>query len=98
MGRSNPTYRDRLNAIEDDWQDYRRALRRERQPHFDALFEAARQHADAAGNLNPHDPMHPVFVSMLLEQQRCIENLQRRVERLTADRTAPDADEDEREG
>jgi Lon protease-like protein len=72
-----------LTAIEDDWEAYRRALRRRSQPHFDALFEAARRHADAAGNLNTHNPMHPVLLSMLLEQQRRIEALETRVTLLT---------------
>jgi len=84
MGRTNPTFRDTLTALEDRWSDYRRALRRGNQPHFDQLFTHAREHADASGLLNHQDPMDPVLVSIALEQQRAIETLQSRVETLEA--------------
>ena len=38
MGRTNPTYRDVLRSLEDDWTDYRRALRQQDQHHFDPLY------------------------------------------------------------
>jgi len=91
MGRTNPTFRDTLDALEDRWGDYRRALRRSDQPQFDQLFTHARAHADAAGLLNHQDPMAPVLVSIALEQQRAIEALQSRVDALeTAVDEAPD--------
>lgn len=86
MGRTNPTYRNALSTIKASWSAYRRALRRRVQPRFDELFEYARKHADAAGNLNPHEPMHPVFFSIDLEQQRRIAALEERVADLEAER------------
>jgi len=59
MGRTNPTYRDALRAIEERWQDFRRALRRRDQPRFDQLFAYAREHADASGLLNHQNPLLP---------------------------------------
>jgi hypothetical protein len=82
LGRTNPTFRDLLRAIEERWQPYRRGLRRQDQQRFDQLFEDARAHADAAGYLNPDEPLFPIVVAMLLEQQRRIETLQERTERL----------------
>lgn len=79
MGRTNPTFRDLLRALETRWADYRRALRYDDQAHFDRLFEHAAAHADAAGYLNPGDPMEPVLVSMLLEQQKAIDRLRDRL-------------------
>jgi hypothetical protein len=84
MGRTNPTFRDTLTALEGRWSDYRRALRRGDQPYFDQLFTHAREHADASGLLNHQDPIDPVLVSIALEQQRTIETLQSRVETLEA--------------
>ncbi|QLH79670.1 hypothetical protein HZS55_21275 [Halosimplex rubrum] len=84
MGRTNPTFRDTLTALERRWDDYRRALRRRDQPHFDRLFTHAREHADASGLLNHQNPMDPVLVSIALEQQRAIERLQSRVDTLEA--------------
>ncbi|WP_232685751.1 hypothetical protein [Halobacterium zhouii] len=69
MGRTNPTYRDCLDAYEQRCQPFRRALRREREADFDRLFERARNHAHAAGHLNPTDPERAALLSMLLAQE-----------------------------
>ncbi|WP_254523165.1 hypothetical protein [Natrinema caseinilyticum] len=50
MGKTNPTYRDQLRRLEEDWQPFRRALRVQYQEEFDQLFDEARQFADAAGD------------------------------------------------
>jgi hypothetical protein len=70
MGRTNPTFRDRLQRMERRWADYRLALRRRDQSHFDRLFAQAETHADAAGHLNAGEPLHPVLVSVLLEHEK----------------------------
>ncbi len=62
--------------METNWSDYRRALRRHDQPHFDALFEHARAHADAAGYLNHRSTAIPVLVSIMLEQEKRISELE----------------------
>ncbi|UPW02233.1 hypothetical protein M0R88_09090 [Halorussus gelatinilyticus] len=80
MGRTNPTFRDLLTSLEDDWQDYRRALRRPDQDRFDRLWEDARQHADAGGYLNHQNPMVVVLFSMLLAQEKRIEDLEAELE------------------
>lgn len=85
MGRTNPTYRDALTAIEREWGDYRRALRRRDRPHFDRLFAHAREHADAAGALNHTDPVVPLLLSVTLAQERRIAALAERLERLEGD-------------
>lgn len=82
MGRTNPTYRDQLGTIEEEWNPYRRVLRRQDKSHFDQLFVYARDHADAAGNLNPADPLAPVWMAIALEQERRIAELESRVESL----------------
>lgn len=85
MGRTNPTFRDLLRRTETQWKPYRRALRRTEQEHFDQLFEHARAHADAAGYLNPDEPLFPILFSMLIEQQAAIESLRARVATLESD-------------
>jgi hypothetical protein len=84
LGRTNPTFRNILEALKSRWSDYRRALRRQDQPHFDRLFEYADAHADEAGYLNTDDPMDPVLFAMLLEQQKRIAELESRVSELEA--------------
>jgi hypothetical protein len=79
MGRTNPTFRDVLRAVEDRWQPFRRALRHEDQEHFDRLLKHANAHADAAGNLNHQSPIVPVLVSIALAQERRIDELEQRL-------------------
>jgi len=82
MGRTNPTYRDALRAIEERWQDFRRALRRRDQPRFDQLFAYAREHADASGLLNHQNPLLPALISIDLEQERRLDKHEERLEEL----------------
>ena len=92
MGRTNPTYRDALRAIEERWADFRRALRRRDQPHFDQLFEYAREHADASGLLNHQNPIVPALLSIDLNQESRLDSHEERIENLE---TAIDALRDE---
>ncbi|WP_336325185.1 hypothetical protein [Halovenus sp. HT40] len=80
MGRTNPTYRDRLEALETEFSAYRRALRASEQEHFDRLFEHGRTYAHAAGYLNHPDPEIPYLFSVLLAQERRIAELSNQVE------------------
>lgn len=82
MGRSKPTFRNYVERLEGDWQPYRRTLRRRDQPHFDRLFEAARGHADAAGQLDPADPRVAILFSMLLAHERQLREFEELRERL----------------
>jgi hypothetical protein len=66
--------------IEEEWSPFRRALRREDQSRFDHLLVCARDHADAAGHLNHSDPLAPVWMAILLEQERRIAELESRIE------------------
>jgi len=79
MGRTNPTYRDALRAIEERWAEFRRALRRRDQPRFDRLFEYAREHADASGLLNHQNPLLPALLSIDLEQEARLDDHEERL-------------------
>ena len=93
MGRTNPTYRDRLRGLEERWSDYRHTLRRQNREPFDRLWEDARAHADAGGFQNPADPMDAVLISICLEQERRIGTLEDRIESLEAMTDATNAPE-----
>jgi hypothetical protein len=82
MGRTNPTYRDALQAIEERWADFRRALRRRDQPRFDRLFEYAREHADASGLLNHQNPVLPALFSIDIEQEARLDDHEERLAEL----------------
>ena len=79
MGRTNPTYRDVVRSLEENWQQYRKALRRVDKPHFDRLFEHAREHADAAGYLNHQQPEVTLLVSVVIEQEKRMQRLHERL-------------------
>lgn len=84
MGRTNPTYRDFLRAEEESWNDFRRSLRRRNKPHFDALFEGARQFAHAASHANATEPHRAMVLSMLVAQEAKLQQLRERVAELEA--------------
>ncbi len=84
MGRTNPTYRDRLNRLEREWEAYQRALRAREQDSFDRLFEHGREYAHAAGYLNHPNPEIPLLVSALLAHERQLAALNRQLAVLNA--------------
>lgn len=82
MGRTNMTYRDRVNGIEDDWGLFRKSLRRRHKPVFDQLFEHAANHAKSAGYQNPTDTWKGIWLSICLAQQEELNELRERVAEL----------------
>jgi hypothetical protein len=80
MGRTNPTFRDTLRHMEDQWQPYRRGLRRRDQPAFDDLWGMARGYADAGGYLNHANPTVVMLFSVCLAQQRRLNDLEDRLD------------------
>lgn len=90
MGRTNPTFRDLLRGLEARWQPYRRALRPADRERFDRLFDHARDHADAASHLDHDAPAVPLFLSVVLAQQRRIDTLEARLDAGAGDTTVAD--------
>ncbi|GAB3686330.1 hypothetical protein GCM10028857_18220 [Salinarchaeum chitinilyticum] len=72
MGRTRRTLRDQFDAIEQEWSQFRRSLRRSHQPAFDRLFDRARSHADAAGQQNAPDRWQAFAFCVLLAQERTL--------------------------
>jgi hypothetical protein len=96
VGRTNLTYRDAVRRLEDRWQPYRRALRRRDRVHFDRLFDYGRAHADAAGQLNHGLAELPFLLSVLVEQERRLRELERTAD--AADAPGEDPDRSELDG
>jgi hypothetical protein len=84
MGRSVPTYRMKLEELIAELSPYRRALREDDRPAFDALMNRARRYASAAGYQASADPMETAVLSMLLGLEKEMDALKER----TVDRTA----------
>lgn len=71
--------------MEDQWSSYRRALRRADKDDFDTLFEHARAHADASSYLNHSTVEIPILVSIALEHQKRLTELEDRLATIEAD-------------
>jgi hypothetical protein len=78
MGRTVPTYRLHLESILDRWTDYRRALREKDRELFDRMLEKARAHSSAASFCAHLDPVELAMLSILLEMQREIQDIETR--------------------
>lgn len=78
-GRTVPTYRLALEALAQQWNDYRRALRSADREAFDSLVNRARMHASAATYAISLDPAESALLSMLLEHEKELLELRRRL-------------------
>ena len=80
MGRTLPTFNMYLEQEIAQWRPYRRALRREDQEAFDRLFALAKRHMAEAANVSRPIPFDSLVISILLEQQKKIEQLSEQLE------------------
>ena len=63
-----------------EWEGFRRALRKEDQQFLDGLFEKARLHVEAGGNSSRPWPFETILISMLLEHEKALVELRSRIE------------------
>jgi DNA repair ATPase RecN len=82
VGRTVRSYRTVLEDMIDEWQGFRKALRKEDREAFDRLMDRARTHASAASYDTRVDPVESLFMSILLEQEKEIEELRKKLESL----------------
>jgi len=80
VGRTNPTYRDTLRHLEDQWSDLRRALRHQDKEHWDRLWKQAGDYADAASYHYTERNLDLLLMSLLLAQERRICKLEEEIE------------------
>ena len=75
MGRTVPSFRMLLDSIIMELGDFRRALRRRDREVFDRIMDMAREHASASTVAAAVDPMDTIVLSILIEQQKQIDDL-----------------------
>jgi len=61
MGRTVPTFVQLIQQAVERWKKFRRALRREDQPHFDRLFVRVRCYTQAATYQCHDNPMEAIL-------------------------------------
>ena len=67
MGRTVPTFVQLIQQAAERWKKFRRALRREDQPHFDRLFVRVRCYTQAATYQCHDNPMEAILLSIALD-------------------------------
>ena len=79
MGRTVLPFNQVLEQEFRSWAKFRRALRKEDQEAFDALFGAAKYHVAAASYASQLNPLEAIFLSILVEHQKALDALNARL-------------------
>jgi len=82
MGRTLPSAMMVFDAEASRWSKFRRALRREDQEVFDAIFRGARKHVSAMAYESSAIPLDSILLAMLIESAREVRELNGRVRAL----------------
>jgi hypothetical protein len=70
MGRTVATFVQLIQEAAERWKKFRRALRREDQPHFDRLFVCVRCYTQAATYQCHDNPMEAILLCIALDQEK----------------------------
>jgi len=84
MGRTLSTFIQLIEQERSAWQSFHRALRKEDQQYFDALFRAAKYHVAAGSYASKSSPFEAMIVAMLIESYKKSALLEARVSHLEA--------------
>ncbi|MBC2700869.1 MAG: hypothetical protein HF976_05560 [ANME-2 cluster archaeon] len=76
MGRTGPSFRMLRDSVTVELGDFRRARRRRDQQVFERMMGMAREHASASAVAASIDPMDTIVLSILIEQQKQIDDLE----------------------
>jgi hypothetical protein len=82
MGRTILPIAQVIQQEREEWAKFRRVLRREDQTPFDEMFDSAKYHSAACAYASRPVPMEAIFMSILLEHQKAISALRKRIEKL----------------
>ena len=82
MGRTVPTWRNRVEAELNSLNSFKRALNASDRQALDELINGVRNRRTAGGMLPSIDAWKPMLISMLLECQSKISQLEKRIEEL----------------
>ena len=69
-----------LESMAQQWNDFRRALRKDDREAFDSLMNSARMHASASTYAISLDPVESALLSMLLEHEKGLLDLRKKLE------------------
>ncbi|MBI4832903.1 MAG: hypothetical protein HY801_15395 [Candidatus Lindowbacteria bacterium] len=98
MGRTVLPIAQVIQQEREEWLKFRRVLRKEDQALFDEMFDSAKYYSAACAYASRPVPMEAIFMSILLEHQKTIEALQKRIEKLETFTTGNTGSTGERKG
>ena len=87
MGRTLPPFSQLIEQEHRRWAPFRRALPKEDQAVIDRLFDCAKLHVQAGVMVVRPWPFETIVMAVLLEHQRRLEEMVRRLEESTAGNT-----------
>jgi hypothetical protein len=79
MGVIAPAYSLSVDRLKNEFQVFRKSLRKEDQLYFDKLFSLAARHIQAGNAQGHYDPLELVLLSTLLELLKKVDTLERRL-------------------
>jgi len=88
MGKTVPSYRMALEWEIYNWKPFRDSLVGEEEKAFDAVMDQCRSQATASSNACNPVLFQPMVMSVLLEQQKKIKTLQRKIDALLVSKLA----------
>lgn len=91
MGRTVPTFTMVIQQEMESWSKFRRGLRIEDQHALDELFRAARMQLASSAYAARPIPFESIAMSMMVSQQRLIEELRERLARMELIKHEPSA-------
>ena len=75
IGSFNPVLEQEIH----EWNKFRRAVRKEDQQFLDRLFEKARLHVQAVGDVSRPWPFETILISILLEHEKALAELKSKI-------------------
>jgi len=77
MGKTVESYRLALDTEIQTWSGFTKALRSEDKDAFEQMIDACRNHASAGSNATRPEMFEPMVMSILLEQQKKLNRLEK---------------------
>jgi len=90
MGRTVPSFRIALESEVNSWKQYRGALNGRHKEVLEGLFSGARRNCSASSNAVRPSRFDAMFMAMLFENQKTIDELKSRVQALRLELDARD--------
>jgi hypothetical protein len=82
MGRTVPTFTNLIDAELASWSKFRRGLRKDDQDVFDEVFRASKRHLAENFYAMRAVPFESMMMSIIIEQQKTIQRLEKEIEKL----------------